>query len=95
MSKESIQATFKVRRTRQIIISLLALACVVVMLYVNANPNEALWGLSSLQVVIFALVAVVGLLAASFWNWRCPNCNKYLGRGWNPKQCPNCKTELR
>ena len=28
-------------------------------------------------------------------NWRCPACDKNLGRAFNPKQCRSCSIELR
>ena len=28
-------------------------------------------------------------------SWRCPACNKYLGRAFNPKHCRTCGIELR
>ena len=43
-----------------------------------------------------AVVVVFG--AFVYWtvkNWRCPSCVKYLGRGMNPRHCPNCGQQLR
>jgi predicted RNA-binding Zn-ribbon protein involved in translation (DUF1610 family) len=34
-------------------------------------------------------------LVFSLRNWRCPACNKYLGKGTLPHYCPNCGVELR
>jgi hypothetical protein len=28
-------------------------------------------------------------------NWRCPSCNKYLGKDINKRACRHCKTRLR
>lgn len=44
--------------------------------------------------VAFALVAL-GLVAFSLWNWRCPKCRRYLGRGWAPRYCPGCGVQLQ
>jgi hypothetical protein len=35
-------------------------------------------------------VAVAALLLFSLVNWRCPSCNKYLGKGSAPTYCPKC-----
>jgi MFS family permease len=42
--------------------------------------------------VLIALV--LGVLLFSFRNWRCPACNKYLGRAIHPKFCQNCGVAL-
>ena len=41
------------------------------------------------------LVIAVGLIVFSFFNWRCPSCKKYMGRGYNIKNCPLCGVKLR
>ena len=41
-------------------------------------------------VVIFA-----GWVVVENGNWRCPACNEYLGRAFNPKRCRGCGIELR
>ena len=38
---------------------------------------------------------VVALLIFSFFNWRCPACNKYLGKGGAPVYCPKCGAQLK
>jgi hypothetical protein len=38
---------------------------------------------------------VVALLLFSFKNWRCPSCNKYLGKGGAPVFCPKCGAQLK
>ncbi len=44
-------------------------------------------------------LGTVGLLLAAagfYWlNWRCPACEKYLGKGLNPSHCPSCGVALR
>jgi rubrerythrin len=43
--------------------------------------------------VIVALV--VGALVFSLKNWRCPACDKYLGKGISPSFCPKCGVALQ
>ena len=50
------------------------------------------FSVQTLGVVFFALV--VGVLIFSFRNWRCPACNRYLGRTMSPRFCPKCGVEL-
>jgi len=44
---------------------------------------------------VAGVVLVVGLLAFSLWNWRCPSCRAYLGRGLSPRFCRHCGQQLR
>ncbi len=42
------------------------------------------------------LVGVVVALGFSFWNWRCPACNTYLGRRFfNVRHCFSCGAQLQ
>ena len=41
------------------------------------------------------LVIAVGWVIFEGRIWRCPACDKYLGRAFNPKRCPKCGIELR
>ena len=48
---------------------------------------------------VFGPIALVATIAG--WvifegrNWRCPACQKSLGRGFNPRHCRGCGVELR
>lgn len=39
--------------------------------------------------------AVVGMLVFSLRNWRCPACDRYLGRSTSMRHCPKCGVTLR
>ena len=42
-----------------------------------------------------SLVAiVVGWVIFNGRNWRCPACDNYLGRAFNPKHCRTCGIEF-
>lgn len=43
--------------------------------------------------VFFAVI--LGMIGFSFYNWRCPQCRKYLGRDINPRFCTKCGAQLR
>ena len=45
--------------------------------------------------VLIFIVAFIGLLIFSLTNWRCPACNKYLGKALNPRICSKCGVALR
>ena len=40
------------------------------------------------------VAALLGILVALIYKWRCPACNGYLGRAFSPKYCPKCGVEL-
>ena len=42
---------------------------------------------------VFFLI-IIAALAFSWRNWRCPGCDSYLGRNFNPRHCPGCGLEL-
>lgn len=93
--KQEIKQKFKTRRTRQLFISLPFVAVMLAFIVfedriaaLNLNLSEQTFG-----IIFFVLVlAVLGL---SFKNWRCPQCDKYLGKGINPKFCAKCGVELQ
>lgn len=41
------------------------------------------------------VVLVISALAFSLWNWRCPACNRYLGKGARPRFCAKCGAPLQ
>jgi hypothetical protein len=40
------------------------------------------------------LILVLGVLAFSFWNWRCPSCRSYLGKAFRQRFCRSCGVQL-
>jgi hypothetical protein len=50
-------------------------------------------GPDALGIIFFAVIA--GGVIFSFFNWRCPACEKYLGRSGIPRHCPHCGVALR
>lgn len=95
MEKETIITEFKKRRTRQYIVAAILLPVFLLLIFVGENPDSD--ALSSYRdVIIFSLLGIViCLVGFSFWNWRCPSCKKYLGKGINPGFCSNCGARLR
>jgi hypothetical protein len=44
---------------------------------------------------ISLVAVVVGWVIFQGRNWRCPACDKHLGRAFNPRHCRGCGVELR
>ena len=91
------KAEFARRRKRQLLVSL-PLAAVVILFAIFSRTAEAPpLGLppAVLRIAVFVFVLVLGAIAFSLWNWRCPACNKYLGKGVSPSFCPKCGVPLQ
>lgn len=86
---------FAARRKRQLILAVpLVLAVIAVAALRNSGPQEPLGIPSSVWGSAF-LVLVAGALIFSFRNWRCPACNRYLGKQYSPKFCSKCGVVLQ
>src|SRR5262245_47681615 len=94
--KASFKEQFAVRRKRQI---MLAVPLIVVIIAVAVATDErnggAVLGIPGSVIGPLFLVFVVGAIAFSLQNWRCPACNKYLGKGIGPRFCPKCGVALQ
>lgn len=93
-SKEEIIVEFKKKRTRQIIAVFPMLLAVFGVLSVEDNP-EGLFGLTPGIILAISIGLIVLVLVFSRFNWKCPSCQKYLGKAFNPKFCSNCGSPLR
>ena len=85
------KAEFAKRRRRQLLAVIPILAIFVLRIVLGEKkPEAAPFGLTPEILVGAALVVVLGVIAFSLWNWRCPACNKYLGKGIGPAFCAKC-----
>ena len=93
-SAETI-AEYKRRRTRQWIASGLIIAIVLPNIILNRNSGFSLFGLPENIAVGVFMGLVIGVVIFSLTNWRCPECNRYLGKTFNPSFCAGCGAQLR
>jgi len=86
---------FTARRTRQWIASGLAVLVIFAIMWLEQHPG--LIDVRTLHTMAGPSMVIVlgGLVAFSFFNWRCPACQTYLGKGWNPKFCARCGEALQ
>lgn len=94
-SQEEIKADFQKRQKRQKLIALAAILIFIIPLlllkYLKASAFIAQLPIDILDYTPFFFGGgILALAALSFWNWRCPACEKYLGKTNNPKFCPSC-----
>ena len=83
------------RRKRQLMVSLPVIAMAFAVGLTEDRGSDAILGLPANLVGPLFLALVLAVLVFSFRNWRCPACEKYLGRSFNPKHCQNCGIQLR
>ena len=93
--KQEFKNRFALRRRRQLLLSCPLI--ILVILFATVDESAGLV-LGYVPVSIFTpvfILAIAGLLIFSLKNWRCPACNKYLGKTFNPRFCSKCGAALR
>ncbi len=93
--KQEFKDRFRARRTRQLVLTVPVIALVVGASFLRRGHASSIAGIPASVFVPMFFVAVVGMLVFSFFNWRCPACNAYLGRGLAPRFCAKCGVELQ
>ena len=92
-SNAEIIAEFKRKRTRQIMAVGPIILAFIALLSVENNPT-GIFGLAPSTILVAAFAVIISVLVFSLLNWRCPACNKYLGKAINPKFCSKFGTQL-
>jgi len=92
-SNAEIIEEFKKKRTRQFMAVGPFIVAFIGLLSIENNPT-GIFGLAPNTILITAFAVIISVLIFSFLNWRCPSCNKYLGKAINPKFCSKCGTQL-
>lgn len=90
--KAGFKRRFSAIRRRQV--ALLVPVIAVALLMALSEDQEAVLGIPTTVLGPVALVLVLAAVVFSLYNWRCPACNKYLGRTINPRFCTRCGAEL-
>jgi hypothetical protein len=86
---------FRRRRTKQLLITGVAIPVIFALFWLREHPSQGLAGLSAQSAAIVLFAVMLGLVVFSLGNWRCPACSGYLGKGINPKFCARCGAQLR
>lgn len=89
-----IKEAFRQRRQRQMFAAALILPFVL-LIALASESERPVFGLNPSFAAGVGLVGMLGGVAFSLWNWRCPGCARYFGRVVNPRHCPNCGTDLQ
>ena len=89
------QATFALRRRRQLIAIVPTVLFAFLLGASDGRHGSHVAGLPQSFTMFAALAGVAGIVLFSFRNWRCPSCDRYLGRTMNPSFCSRCGIPLR
>ena len=93
--EQAFKETFSVRQRRQIFLAAPIMALVVIFILAADEKAGTIFGMPMTAVAPLLFVFTIGTLVFSLKNWRCPACNRYLGKVWNPKHCHSCGVALR
>jgi hypothetical protein len=89
------RALFALRRRRQLLVSLPLIALIMGFAFLEKSNTGAFLGIPPSIVLPGFLAMIAGAVVFSLYNWRCPACNKYLGKQRSPKYCSKCGVELQ
>jgi hypothetical protein len=89
--KQGFREVFAVRRKRQLLVGLPILAIFVGVLFgwIDAATARAV-GIPGGALEMGVAALILAAAGFSFYNWRCPSCNGYLGRELAPRFCARC-----
>ena len=90
--KTEIVQLFSSRRRNQLLVAIPIVAALI--LLVLGEGEAAVFGIPMTIIVPAAIAVVIGGVLFSLFNWRCPACNKYLGKSISPKYCQKCGVQL-
>ena len=96
MEKEAdpaVISAFRKRRNRQLIA--LFPIIIALILIVMTEESSGFLGVPPNIITPIAIAILIIVLAFSWFNWRCPVCKAYLGKGFSPKFCIKCGARLQ
>ena len=91
--QEEFKRQFSTRRRRQIFLAVPIVVLAVCVRIFSEQIQKT--GIPDAVWITVFLVLVLGAILFSFRNWRCPACDRYLGRSIGPSFCPKCGVALQ
>jgi len=95
MKEKIIIEEFKIKKRRQIILTVPMIIGMIVIVIMGENPEFAIPGIPVMYLMFGIIGFYIFAIIFSLKNWRCPACNKYLGKGMSPKFCQKCGVKLQ
>jgi hypothetical protein len=90
-----VKSEFRKKCRVQLLMGIVLAPPVIVGFHAYHDHLEEIAGISIEILGPLLLLAVLVAFGVSFWNWRCPACDGYLGHALFPKTCRRCGVELR
>ena len=91
---EQIKLEFHQLQTRQIIGIAITMFAVMLCAVLYKRPG-VMGEFSTSSLVAVQIVSIASFIVFTSYNWRCPNCGKFLGTDINKRGCNKCKARLR
>jgi hypothetical protein len=92
---EKVVAEFRRRERRQLLAIIPLLLAIVLTKVAHDHTGGTVLGVPAWILYLVATAFVAGAVLFALLNWRCPACNRYLGRGAPRGHCPRCGARLR
>jgi len=90
-----VVAEFQRRRARQLAVIAPVVLAILALLWAEDHPHVTIAGLPATVLIGVAVAVIAGFLWFSVRNWRCPACDRYLGKAFNPRFCAHCGVPLQ
>lgn len=91
---QNVINTFAKRKMRQLILTIPLILVIIGMVSVEDMEGE-IAGIPVKLISYTCRALVIAGIIFSFINWRCPACERYLGRSFSPKFCRRCGAQLQ
>jgi hypothetical protein len=85
---------FRVRQSRQFLAIAVTLLLLILLTFLHKR-HDLFGEISKVAVSIAQLVVIAAFIRFSVFNWRCPECKKYLGHNIGREKCRRCGTRLQ
>lgn len=92
--QEEVCSKFKKRKKLQYMLVIPFAIWILPLIITRRWGTIPFWLSEDIVMPISVVILIVGLIL-SWINWRCPYCNKYLGKQINPAFCQKCGVKLR
>lgn len=84
---------YQKRRKKQWTVVLLCIPVILLFLLQVADKHMVFIGTGTLAIITVLFLACV--VAFTLVNWRCPNCNAFLGKNISAHRCEECGVRLQ
>jgi hypothetical protein len=94
--KQEFKDQFTKRRRRQLMFFYSPIVILIMLLLsIDETTGQLLGFIPASIFTPVSIIALVGVLIFSIKNWKCPACNHYFEKAFNPSFCSKCGVKLR